>query len=227
MSVAAVIFDFDGVIADTERLHLGAFREVFDTRGWTLSDADYFDRYLGCDDQGLVVAYAADNAIALTPSEIQELVERKTHAFARHLSSPTVLFPGAAAAIRDIAAAMPVAIASGALHQEIVAILERASLLQLFPVIVGADDVESCKPSPEPYLAAAARLGVDPKTCVAIEDSAAGLQAARAAGMRAIGLTTTSPAALLSAADRVVASLADVSTQLIAEIGVALTSRRP
>ena len=215
---AAVIFDFDGVIADTERLHLGAFREIFETRGWTLTDADYFDRYLGCDDHGLVVSYASDFSIALTADEIQDLVERKTRAFARHLSSPAVLFPGAAEAIREIASRYPIAIASGALHHEIDVILRGAGIVDLFRLIVGADDVSTHKPSPEPYLAAAAGLDVPPALCVAIEDSQAGLQAARAAGMRTIGLTTTSAAHVLVGADRIVASLADVSAALVAEV---------
>lgn len=215
---AAVIFDFDGVIADTERLHLGAFREIFDARGWALSDTDYFDRYLGCDDHGLVVSYARDFSIALSDDDVQDLVERKTRAFARHLSSPAVLFPGAADAIREIAVRYPIAIASGALHHEIDAILRGAGIVDLFRVIVGADDVSAHKPSPEPYLAAAAGLEVRPALCVAIEDSQAGLAAARAAGMRTIGLTTTSAAHVLSGADRIVASLSDVTAALVAEV---------
>jgi beta-phosphoglucomutase-like phosphatase (HAD superfamily) len=222
--IAAVIFDFDGVIADTERLHLGAFRDVFATRGWSLTEAAYFDRYLGCDDHGLVLAYAEDEGLVITREEVEDLVARKTRAFARHLSSPSVLFPGAPAAIRAIAARFPTAIASGALHREIAAMLEAADLLTLFPVIVGADDVTNCKPSPEPYLTAAARLGAAPSRCVAVEDSAAGLQAAQAAGMRTIGLTTTSPADLLAGADRIVSRLADVSPELIDELGAAASS---
>jgi sugar-phosphatase len=82
-------------------------------------------------------------------------------------------------------------------------------------VIVAADDVTMCKPSPEPYLTAAHRLGVDPRAAVAIEDSAAGLVAARAAGMRTIALTTTSAPHLLTDADRVVATLAEVTPALV------------
>jgi beta-phosphoglucomutase len=215
MNVAAVIFDFDGVIADTERLHLGAFREVFDTRGWALSEQDYFDRYLGCDDHGLVVAYARDAGLTLAPEDIQDLVDRKIHAFSRHLSSPAVLFPNAAAAIRALSARFAVGIASGALRGEIEAILSAAQLRDVFRVIVGADDVSAHKPAPAPYLAAAAGLGVEPGACVAIEDSEAGIQAARAAGMRVIGVRTTSPEHLLTDAHLIVGTLADVSPSLV------------
>src|SRR5262245_10975336 len=101
--IRAIVFDFDGVIADTERLHLGAFRDVFAPRGWTLTDDDYFDRYLGCDDHGLVVAYARDNNLGIGPADVHALVAAKTAAFAAHIGSPAVLFAGAADAIRALA----------------------------------------------------------------------------------------------------------------------------
>jgi len=219
MPIAAVIFDFDGVIADTEHLHLGAFREAFSGRGWTLDEADYFDRYIGFDDRGLVVAYADDRQIALSEQDFRMLLSAKKAAFSRHLSSASVLFPGAKDAIERIAARFPVGIASGALHHEIAAILKVSGLLHLFPVIVGADDVTTTKPSPAPYLAAAARLGIRPSDCVAIEDSVAGLQAAHGAGMHTIAVTTTAPGHLLAVADRVVSSLAEVTPELVAELG--------
>jgi HAD superfamily hydrolase (TIGR01509 family) len=217
--ITAVVFDFDGVIADTEGLHLKAFQQVFARRGWRLDEAEYFDRYLGCDDRGLVGAYTRDHRLALDVAEIDALLAAKADAFARQLDSVDVLFPGARLAIERLAARFTTAIASGALHHEIVHILAAADLGDLFPVIVGADDVTSCKPSPEPYLMAAERLGVSPSACVAIEDSLPGLQAARSAGMRTIGIATTSPAHLLAGADRVVTTLGDVSPELVAELG--------
>lgn len=223
--IAAVVFDFDGVIADTERLHLEAFRHAFAPRGWPLSEEAYFDRYLGCDDRGLVVAYARDGGHDLSRDEIDTLVSRKVQAFAQYLSSPAVLFPGAEAAIRALANRFRTGIASGALHHEIHAILTAAGLRETFGVIVGTDDVASHKPSPEPYLAAAAALGIAPAQCVAIEDSAPGLQAARAAGMRTIAVTTTSPAHALGEADRIVATLADVSPDVIDTLAAPTPSR--
>lgn len=217
-ALAAIVFDFDGVIADTERLHLGAFQDAFAELEWTLDAADYYDRYVGFDDRGLVVAYAADRGIALSAEQVDGLVSKKGTLFSRHLSSGEVLFPGAKTAIQELAARFPVAIASGALHHEIAAILEGAGLLELFPVIVAADDVATSKPSPEPYLTAAQKLGVDPANTVAIEDTITGLQAAQAAGMRTIAVTTTSPAAQLTMADHVVAGLHEVSSDLLARL---------
>jgi beta-phosphoglucomutase-like phosphatase (HAD superfamily) len=219
MSIVAIVFDFDGVIADTERLHLGAFQEVFADRGWQLNESDYFDRYLGCDDRGLVVTYGRDNGIALQREDVEALVAAKASAFSRHLGTGDVLFPGAKAAIEGLAARFSTAIASGALHHEIASILDAAGLIGLFPVIVGADDVATTKPSPEPYLTAALRLGVAPSSCVAIEDSIPGLQAARSAGMRTIAITTTSPGDALTGADRIVRTLAEVTPELVADLG--------
>jgi beta-phosphoglucomutase len=220
MPISAVIFDFDGVIADTERLHLAAFQDAFASRSWTLDERDYFDRYIGFDDRGLMAAYADDRRLTLADDELRELLHAKKKAFSRHLNSAEILYPGAKAAIEAIAARFPIAIASGALHHEIVGILTAGGLNTLFSVVVGADDVAATKPAPDPYLAAAARLGIAPGECVAIEDSAAGLQAARSAGMHTIAVTTTAPIHALSAADRVMSGLAEITPEIVAGLGL-------
>jgi HAD superfamily hydrolase (TIGR01509 family) len=220
LPISTVVFDFDGVIADTERLHLGAFQDAFADRGWTLDEHAYFDRYLGWDDHGLIDAYTRDHGLTIDPADAQALVDAKTRAFSRHLSSAAVVFPDAHACIEALAGAFTLGIASGAQGHEIAAILRAADLQSFFRTIVAAEDVPACKPSPVPYLAAAARLGADPAACVAIEDSVAGLQAARAAGMRTIALTTTSPRhALAIGADLVVDSLAALTPDIVAALG--------
>lgn len=213
------MLDFDGVIADSERLHLGAFQEVFAAHGWTIGDAEYFDRYIGFDDRGLVLAYLADRDLVVAPARIEAILAAKAQAFGRHLASTDILYPGARTAVQQLAGAYRLAIASGALHHEIVAILRTGGLADLIPVIVAADDVAASKPSPEPYLAAAAKLGVPASACVAIEDSPAGLASATAAGMRTIAVTTTAPVHAVLHADRVVAALRDVTPALVAELG--------
>jgi HAD superfamily hydrolase (TIGR01509 family) len=217
--IAAVIFDFDGVLADTERLHLGAFQDVFAARGWSLDEADYFDRYLGYDDEGLVAAFTADRRLSLEESELREIVRAKTAAFSRHLASPEVVYAGARRSVASLAAAFKLAIASGALRHEIASILRAAELADLFPVIIGADDVTECKPSPQPFLAAARALGVAAESCVAVEDSVPGLAAARAAGMRTIAVTTTSPREALAGADRILDSLSELTPDVVHGLG--------
>ena len=218
MSIRAVVLDFDGVIADTERLHYAAFRDVFADRGWTLSEAAYFDRYIGYDDYGLVREFVRDSGMAITEGDSDTLVEAKGRLFGRHLESSDILFPGVKASIEQLSARFPMGIASGALHHEIVAILRTSGLLERFSVIVAADDVTLSKPAPETYLTAAERLGVPASACVAVEDSVAGLAAARSAGMRTIGVTTTSTRLALASADRIVAGLHEVSPDLIAAL---------
>jgi beta-phosphoglucomutase-like phosphatase (HAD superfamily) len=218
--VAAVIFDFDGVLADTERLHLAAFRRVFLPRGWDLDEATYFERYLGCDDRGLVESFGRDRGLAIPAADVRTLVDAKGRAFAELVGTGQVMFASTAACVERLAARFPLAIASGALRDEIEAILLGAGLLAHFRTIVAADDVRETKPSPEPYATAASRLGVPPGACVAVEDSAPGLASARAAGMRTISITTTSPRHLLLAgSDRVIDDLAELTVDVVSTLG--------
>ena len=127
------------------------------------------------------------------------------------------------AALYDVTAAAshcPIAIASGARKEEIRHILSQAGLSECFSAIVAAEDVHFGKPHPEPFLRAHEKLRVMDRSlkaseCVAIEDSRWGLAAARAAGMRTIAITTSSPAAALTSADRVVSSLDEITRDLI------------
>jgi beta-phosphoglucomutase-like phosphatase (HAD superfamily) len=148
--ITTVVFDFDGVLADTERLHMAAFQGVFAERGWRLDEAAYFDRYLGYDDRGLVVAFGEDHRLGLDARAVDTLVDAKGRVFARHLESGDVLYPGARACVERLAARYTLGIASGALGEEIVSILGAAGLVASFRAIVAAGDVASCKPSPEP-----------------------------------------------------------------------------
>jgi beta-phosphoglucomutase-like phosphatase (HAD superfamily) len=215
--LTTIVFDFDGVIADTEQLHLRAYKEVFGARGWTLSDAVYFDRYLGYDDEGMIKAFSADENLGLGEADVSELVDVKGEAFGRYLANGDVLFPDAPACIGRLATRYRLGIASGALKEEIRHILRAADLIQHFPVIVASEDVSACKPDPEPYLTAARQLGVLPSECLAIEDSPPGLDAARAAGMRTIGVTTTVARDQLKA-HRVVDRLDEITLELLQQL---------
>jgi len=214
---AAVVFDFDGVLADSERLHFAAFRDVLGDEGWTLSERDYFDRYLGFDDAALVSEFARDQQIALAAPAQAALVQRKAEMFQSRLVAAGVLYPGAPAAIARLGARYRLAIASGSLAVEIRTVLAAAGLSQAFAAVIGADDVPRSKPAPDPYLAAVRALGVPASAAVAIEDSRWGLESARAAGLRTIALTTSYGAAALDgAADLVLASLDEVTVDAVA-----------
>jgi len=209
----AIIFDFDGVIADSEPLHLRAYQQALAEEGIALERDEYFGRYLGYDDVGMFAALARDRGLAMSDSHVTALVARKGEKLQAMLNGGEVLFPGAAAFIRGAAAAVPIAIASGALRHEIVEIIEGAALGDMFTTIVASGDTPESKPSPAPYLLAfrqlqrAAGTNLDPGRCVAIEDSMWGLESARGAGLRCVGVTTSYAANQLSGAELIVDGL--------------------
>ena len=129
------------------------------------------------------------------------------------LRSGTVLFPGATEFIREAAAAVPIAIASGAMRHEIEEVIDAAGVSDLFATIVAAGDTPQSKPSPAPYRLALERLretsgrDIDPRRAVAIEDSKWGLESAQGAGLRLVGVTNSYPAHELTGAELVVDSL--------------------
>lgn len=231
--IAALVFDFDGVIADTERMHLAAFRTALEdaaltdenasltgkTPSLTLEDSEYFARYLGFDDEGVFRLLGADRGVDLGDERVRELVARKGHAYDRLVSEARgVLYPGAEACIRRFHGRVPLAIASGAYADEIRAVLSPAGLFGCFETIVGCGDTVSGKPSPDPYLEAARRLDVDPRRCAAIEDSRWGIQSAVAAGMTCIAVTTNYKAHELPGAVLVVPSITDVTWELVEKL---------
>jgi beta-phosphoglucomutase-like phosphatase (HAD superfamily) len=203
VNLHAIVFDFDGVIADSERLHLRAYQDVLAPEGVTLTDQDYYAQYLGYDDVGVFRMVAEDRGVAMDEGQVASLITRKGARYDELAAAGEMLFPGAADFIRTAAAAVPVAIASGALTHEIEDILKRVGLLSLFPIIVGADQTERSKPHPDPYVTAFAKLkartGRDllPWRTVAIEDSKWGLMSARAADLRCVAVTNTYTAAEL------------------------------
>ena len=205
--IRAVIFDFDGVIANSEPLHFAAFRDVLATEGVALSEREYYERYLGYDDVGVFRAVSQEQGVPWDVDRVSALVDRKAVHLERLERDGSILFPGADQAIRRLAASMPLAIASGALRAEILRILNRAGLAQCFGAIVAAEDSPASKPAPDPYLRAvdllSAAIGppLVPGQCVAVEDSHWGLESARAAGLRTIAVTHTYPASALGAAD--------------------------
>lgn len=213
-ALQAIVFDFDGVIADSEMLHLRAYQQVLGPEGITISNEEYLDKYLGYDDVGVFKAVGRDKGVPMDDGRIEQLIARKSTRYDELSAAGEMLFPGAADFIRAAAAAMPIAIASGALTHEIEEILDRTGLRPLFPVIVGADQTERSKPHPEPYQTAFERLrlitGRDliPWRSVAIEDSKWGLVSARDAGLRCVAVTNTySAAELRPDAELVVAGL--------------------
>ncbi|MSO29372.1 MAG: HAD family phosphatase [Acidobacteria bacterium] len=216
-ALQAIVFDFDGVIADSEPLHLTAFQRALAEDGVTLSGDDYYSKYLGYDDVGMFEAVARDRGIAMTDRHVTALVARKGAMLQELLHRGAILFPGAVEFIRAVADAVPIAIASGAMRHEILEVVEAAGIGELFMTIVAAGDTPESKPSPAPYVLALEQLrrktgrGLDPRKCVAIEDSKWGLESARGAGLRCVGVTNSYGADELVAAELVVGGLNELT----------------
>jgi HAD superfamily hydrolase (TIGR01509 family) len=223
MSLRAIVFDFDGVIANSEPLHFRGYRDVLAEEGVTLTEHDYYARYLGFDDVGAFEAIGKHHGASWTPARIDDLIARKAVRLEELERDVSVLFPGAAEAIRRAAAAMPVAIASGARGEEIRRVLIREQLIGCFTAVVAAEDTPVSKPAPDPYLRALALLApsfeqpLNAAECVAIEDSQWGLESARAAGLRTVAVTNTYPADRLGA-DLIIPSLEAMDLELITRL---------
>ena len=223
-ALQAIVFDFDGVIADSEPLHLRAFQQILAEQRIDLSAADYYARYLGYDDVGLLHALAVDRGTTMSDRQVTNLVERKGVRLQEMLRDDHVLFPGAVEFIRSAAAEVPIAIASGAMKPEILGIIEAAGINGLFTTIVAAGDTPQSKPSPAPYRLAFEQLraksgrDLDPRRCVAIEDSKWGLESAQGAGLRCVGVTNSYSADQLPGAELVVSGLGTLTLAALHEL---------
>ncbi len=224
MILRAVVFDFDGVIANSEPLHFRGFRDVLADEGVTLTERQYYDLYLGYDDAGAFTAVARDREQSWTADHIAELIRRKAHRVEMLEREGSLLFPGAFQLIRSIAPRCPLAIASGAQRDEIIRVLQREQLAGYFKAIVAAGDTVMGKPAADPYRRAVSLLGesiaqpLSPAECVAIEDSRWGLESAIAAGLRTVAVTQTYPAAELSMADVIVPAVSAITWEILSGI---------
>ena len=227
MTLEAAIFDFDGVLANSEPIHLRVYQILLSEEGLSLASREYYDHYLGFDDIGVFEALARDKGLDIAGGRMEALIARKTETFQGLVRTGDVLFPGAATCLRAVAGAVPVAIASGALKHEIEMILDGAGLLELVPVIVASGDTPRSKPAPDPYAKALERLTrragrrLEPSRVVAIEDSRLGLQSARGAGLRTLGLMTSYPGDQLADAERLAPDIGHVTLALLDEVASA------
>jgi beta-phosphoglucomutase len=213
--IRALVFDFDGVLADSEPLHLRAYQEVLSPYGVTLTRDEYYGCYLGYDDVGMLTKLAAARQWPLDARRLETLLAEKGRVFDEIIESTDVLYPGAADCIARMAAAFPLGIASGALKHEILAILRRNRLEGHFRFVVASGDTANSKPAPDPYRRASELHGLPPEACLAIEDSVWGIESAKAAGLSCVGITHTYPRASLGPADRVVESLEEITPDLV------------
>lgn len=211
----ALIFDCDGVIADSEPLHLAVFQKVLAEEGLTLTKEDYYAIYLGMDDKGCFSAFLVRHGRPADAAKIAQLIERKASYFNAALARDLRLFPGVVELVTATKVRYPLAVASGALRHEIDLILTAGEMRAAFTAIVSAEDVAAGKPDPQGFRLALARINaarpgippIQPEECVVIEDSIAGVEAAQAAQMRCLAVTNSYSETELRSADRVVTGL--------------------
>ncbi len=206
----AIIFDFDGVILDSEPIHYEACCEVLKPLGITISYQEYMDKYLGLADKDMFPSLLKNKGFSFSNTEIHCFIHQKSTAYINIINSSDSL-PLVAdfeQFIFKIASKVKkIAICSGSSHSEIMAVLSKVrqgKLRAYFDTIVTAEDVQIGKPSPEGYLLTAKRLDVLPSRCLVIEDTPYGVNAAKAAGMQVIGLMTTYERQHFFTAERVV-----------------------
>jgi len=208
----AVIFDFDGVLVNSEPSHFRALRDCLVPEGVSIDEEDYRTNLLAYDDRTAIRIALERAGLEVDLDRIARAAERKARCYERE-AGRVEWFPGARELIGGLEC--PLAIASGARRDEIEWILEAAGLRDRFAALVSADDVEHTKPHPAPYLGACAELaaaesGLAPAECVVFEDSPPGIASARSAGMTVIGVTNSYPEDKLGLAHRIIGSLREV-----------------
>lgn len=222
----AVIFDFDGIIVDSEPFHYRAFKEAMGADGERFTWDDYLNHMVGFDDRDLFRhAYALLNR-PMDERAMSRCIAAKADAFQRLLDRDGIHpFPGSVELIRALAARLPVGLCSGALQSDVEPVLERLGIREAFTVVVTADDVPTSKPDPACYRLCLHRLAealqrapFEPDRCVAIEDTPAGIQAASGAGLRVLAVTNSYSPDRLPGAHRVVNSLEGVHAAALSEL---------
>ncbi len=218
MKPKAIIFDFDGTIVSTEKLHYQALEKALAEVGMELSYQEFAENYFGVPDVILLPELFKRRDKTLT-AEIAEQVLRSKKAIYLTLDAHALnAYPGMLKFMQMISDHMPMAICTGAHRQDIdlvLPILENGKIFPLMQHIVTADDVTNTKPHPESYLLVADRLGVAPQDCLVFEDTATGIQSAKMAGMYVVALTHTNPREKLQHADEIIDTIIGYEKNLL------------
>jgi len=192
------LFDFDGVIVDSEPLHFMAFVEVLGGEHIDLSENEYYDELIGFDDKGAFKHVFEKHGRQLDPKTFLRVMTHKKEAMMRQIFDRKYkALPGVEEFVRGVWRHYPLAICSGALREEIETMLEGVSLRDCFSVIVSAEDVTKGKPDPEGYLLSASLLSdkinrrLEPEDCLVIEDAPLVAKSVRTVGFLVLGVATS------------------------------------
>jgi len=226
-----IIFDFDGVIVESEPLIFRLTQQMAAQEGWSISEEEYYRDYLALDDRGIVEHLYRTHGRPVDITRRDELVEWKKRAYMELVRDGLPPVPGAVDLVRKLSTRFPLAIASGSFRSEIEHLLGKLGLREAFQVLVTADDVQRSKPEPEVFLKALEALRRLPRfrgdgsgggastllagECLVIEDAPNGVRAAHAAGMKCLALAHSRPPGELEHADWVYRDFAEVDLAAI------------
>ena len=217
--IKAIIFDFDGIITDSEPVHLKMFQQVLSELSISISKQEYYETYLGMDDKGCFTTVLQAHGLDASLEVIQSLIDKKAKFMMEYLKNSVFIYPGVVDFVNKAKDRFRLAIASGALRHEIEFVLQKAGIGSAFDLIVSAEDVTYGKPDPECFNKALERLNdhsglrLTPVECVVIEDSIAGIEGALAAGMKCNAVANTYDSGRLTMADRIVRGLDEINVE--------------
>jgi beta-phosphoglucomutase len=214
----AVLFDCDGVIADSEKLHFELFKKVLaEDFGVAVTAEEYVEKYLAMDDRGCFTAVCRDKGRPLSEPELAQAIAKKTEMYKKTAAENLVILPGVVEFVMAVSQKYPLAMASGALKDEVLMMIGAAGIRHYFDAVVAAEDVKNGKPAPDAYLKALEEINkkypgkdIRPSECLVVEDSKHGVTSAHTAGMKCVAVCTSYTEEELKAADRVVPVLTAV-----------------
>ncbi|MAG15473.1 phosphatase [Candidatus Woesearchaeota archaeon] len=207
--IKAVIFDMDGVIADSEVAHESAMRKVLEKHGFKLTTEDYARFCPGRTDEDGFKGIVEGNNLNI---DVEDLCKEKSRLFPQIAENSIAEVNGATELIKKLHEKVKLGVASGANRDDVEMILSKLDVKKFFQITVSGDDVRFGKPDPESYLLAATKLNVYPNACLVIEDAKAGILSAKAAGMKCVALRSKYASEEdLSEADKIVNSLSEIS----------------
>ncbi len=229
MTLKAVLFDFNGVVLDDEPMHQQLVEQILLSENLRPQPGAYWRFCLGRSDRACLKDLLTSRGRVVTEAHLGGLVTRKAESYRRHLASlaQLPLFPGLGELISSLRAAqIKLAVVSGVLRSQIIAVLQQAELFQSFPVVVAGDDPVPSKPQPDCYLLAIKRLNLkyptlnlNPSECLAIEHTFAGIAAAKQAKIPLVGVANTYPFHMLQRhTNWTVDSLNDLELERIQEV---------
>jgi beta-phosphoglucomutase len=221
----ALIFDFDGIIVDTEPLHYRAFQEILGPLGLGFSWDEYVSYYMGFDDrEAFREAFKAFHR-EIDNRELELLISQKAEIFLNLIKNGIYPYPGVVELIRTLSREIPLALCSGARTSDIEPILAYLEIRDKFDVVVTAEHVAASKPDPASYVLAYQKLcsiyphlKIKPENCLAIEDTPAGIDSAKAAGISVLAVSNSYVVDKLARADHVVDSLENLTLQRLNEM---------